>query len=262
VEKIENGMFKKTTQQRLFQDLVSQIEQAILDGRLKTGDKLPPQRQLVDMFQTSRATLREALRVLELKGLIAMKLGVKGGAVVKRVNTEPVTESLALLMQHRQVSLQELAEFREGVEGQVAALAAERASTEEVGRLKQLLSKARVLLKGGVDSWEKFCFVDKQIHIAIAQASHNTVFRFVLRVVHDNIEPFYEAYPLKDTRTMQENFQDLQEIVRAIEKRKPTVVKTLMQSHVRRFNRHMLQQSGPGDTGNPSQQTDPASRPV
>lgn len=244
-------MFKKTSQQRLFQDLVSQIEQAILDGRLKTGDRLPSQRQLVDMFKTSRATLREALRVLELKGLIAIKLGVKGGAVVQKINTEPVTESLALLMQHRRVSLQELAEFRESIEGRVAALAAERASTEEVDQLKQLLSRARSYLKGGVANWEKFCVADKQIHIAIAQASHNAVFRFVLRVVHDNIEPFYEAYPLKDARIMQENFEDLHEIVRAIEKGKATVVQALMQSHVRRFNRYMLQQSGPTSTGKP-----------
>jgi len=233
-------MFKKTSQQRMFQDLVSQIEQAILDGRLKTGDKLPPQRILVEMFQTSRATLREALRVLELKGLIDIKLGVSGGAIVKKVGTAPVTESLALLMQHRQVSMHELAEFREGVEGHVAALACERARDEEINQLKQLLSQARIYLEDGVASWEKFCIVDKQIHIAIARASHNAVYRFVLRVVHDNLEPYYEAYPLKDKRIMEENYQDLHDIVRAIAKKKPTVVKTLMQSHVRRFNRHML----------------------
>ena len=98
-------MFQKSNQHRVFQDLVNQIEGAILDGRLKVGDKLPPQRELVEMFQTSRASLREALRVLEQKGLIDIKLGVSGGAVIKAVDTEPVTESLALLIQHQKVSL-------------------------------------------------------------------------------------------------------------------------------------------------------------
>ena len=233
-------MFKKTNQQRLFEDLVDQIEQAILDGRLKAGDRLPPQRELVEMFATSRATLREALRVLELKGLIDIKLGVRGGAIVKKVDTAPVAESLALLMQHRQVSLHELAEFREGIEGNVAALAAKRAEEHEIDRLEKLLARAREHLAQGVTAWEKFCNVDKQIHIAIANASHNSVYRFVLRVVHDNIEPFYEAYPLKAKRIMQENYQDLRDIVQAIAQRKSTVVKALMQSHVRRFNRHML----------------------
>lgn len=233
-------MFKKSNQQRMFEDLVAQIEKAILDGQLKAGDKLPPQRELVAMFQTSRATLREALRVLELKGLIDIKLGVQGGAIVKKIDTAPLADSLALLMQHRQVSLQELAEFREGIEGNVAALAAERASQAEIERLEQLVAAARAQLGHGVGGWQKFCSIDKQIHVAIAAASRNAVYGFVLRVVHDNIEPYYEAYPLKAKRIMQENFQDLEDIVRAIAKRNPTVVKALMQSHVRRFNRHML----------------------
>jgi GntR family transcriptional repressor for pyruvate dehydrogenase complex len=77
-------MFKKTNQQRIFEDLVAQIEGAILDGRLKAGDRLPAQRDLVEMFQTSRGPLREALRVLEQKGLLDIKRGVRGGAVVKQ----------------------------------------------------------------------------------------------------------------------------------------------------------------------------------
>ena len=233
-------MFQKTNQHRVFQDLVNQIEGAILDGRLNVGDKLPPQRELVEMFQTSRASLREALRVLEQKGLIDIKLGVSGGAVIKAVDTAPVTESLALLIQHQKVSLEELAEFREGVEGNVAALAARRATREEIARLQLLLETARGHLAAGVDAWEKFCEVDNAIHVAIAAASGNTVYGFVLRVVHDNIQRYYEAHPLKDERILKENYDDLCEIVKALEKKQATAVKSLVQSHVRRFNRYML----------------------
>ena len=112
------NMFKKTTQQRIFEDLVAQIEGAILDGRLKTGDRLPAQRDLVDMFQTSRGPLREALRVLEQKGLLEIKRGVRGGAVVKQPGMAPVAESLGLLVRHREITLAELSEFREGRRGQ------------------------------------------------------------------------------------------------------------------------------------------------
>ena len=233
-------MFQKTNQHRVFQDLVNQIEGAILDGRLKVGDKLPSQRALVEMFQTSRASLREALRVLEQKGLIDIKLGVSGGAVIKAVDTEPVTESLALLIQHKKVSLVELAEFREGVEGSVAALAAQRATGEEVVQLKEMLEIAGECVQEGVDGWEKFCEVDKAIHVAIANASGNSVYGFVLRMVHDNIQRYYEAYPLRDERILKENYDDLCEIVQAIEKKQVTAVKALIQSHVRRFNRYML----------------------
>ncbi len=233
-------MFQKTNQHRVFQDLVNQIEGAILDGRLKVGDKLPPQRELVEMFQTSRASLREALRVLEQKGLINIKLGVSGGAVIKAVDTAPVTESLALLMQHKKVSLAELAEFREGVEGNVAALAAQKATPEDVAELKKMLEIARERMQAGAEAWEKFCEVDNDIHVAIAAASGNSVYRFVLRMVHDNIQRYYEAHPLKDERILKENYDDLCEIIQAIEKKQVTAVKSLVQSHVRRFNRYML----------------------
>jgi len=233
-------MFQKSNQHRVFQDLVNQIEGAILDGRLKVGDKLPPQRELVEMFQTSRASLREALRVLEQKGLIDIKLGVSGGAIIKAVDTEPVTESLALLIQHQKVSLEELAEFREGVEGNVAALAAQRATRAEIAKLKDLLETARGYVREGVTAWEKFCEVDNAIHVAIAAASGNSVYGFVLRMVHGNIQRYYEAHPLKDARILQENYDDLCEIVRALEKKQATAVKSLIQGHVRRFNRYML----------------------
>jgi len=233
-------MFKKTNQQRVFQDLVNQIEGAILDGRLKVGDKLPPQRKLVEMFQTSRASLREALRVLEQKGLIDIKLGVSGGALIKAVDTEPVTESLALLIQHKKVSLTELAEFREGVEGNAAALAAQKASPKDIALLKKMLATAGECIQEGAGAWEKFCVVDNDIHVAIAAASGNSVYGFVLRMVHDNIQRYYEAHPLKDARILKENYDDLCEIVQAIEKKQATAVKALIQSHVRRFKRYML----------------------
>ena len=94
-------MFRKTPHKRVFQDLVDQIQAAILDGRLQPGDKLPSQRELVDMFQTSRASIREALRVLEQKGLVEVKLGVSGGAVIKTADTEPLTDVLTLLLQQK-----------------------------------------------------------------------------------------------------------------------------------------------------------------
>ena len=235
-------MFKKTNQQRIFEDLVSQIEGAMLDGRLKAGDKLPAQRDLVDMFQTSRGPLREALRVLEQKGLLEIKRGVRGGAVVKQPDMAPVAESLGLLVRHREITLAELSEFREGVEGSVAAIAAQRATQADIRQLKALLKQAKKHVGDGIESWEAFCQVDNRIHVAIAKAAGNRVYEFVLRMVHDNIQQYYEAHPLKGQPFMQENYQDLYDIISALEKQQATAVRSLMQSHVRRFNRYMNSQ--------------------
>jgi DNA-binding FadR family transcriptional regulator len=235
-------MFKKTNQQRIFEDLVAQIEGAILDGRLKAGDKLPAQRDLVDMFQTSRGPLREALRVLEQKGLLDIKRGVRGGAVIKLPGMTPVAESLALLVRHRKITLEELSEFREGVEGNVAGIAAQRATPADIHQLKSLLKQAKKHVGQGIEAWEQFCQVDKRLHVAIAKAAGNQVYEFVLRMVHDNIQQYYEAHPLKDQQFMQENYQDLCDIVTALEKQQATAVRSLMQGHVRRFNRYMNSQ--------------------
>lgn len=249
-------MFKKTNQQRIYEDLVDQIEGAILDGRLKAGDKLPAQRELVEMFQTSRGPLREALRVLEQKGLLDVRRGVRGGAVVTLPGVTPVTESLGLLVRHRKITLAELSEFREGVEGSVAALAAQRASPADIRQLRKLLETAKTHVDTGITAWAPFCHVDHQIHVAIARAAGNRVYAFVLRMVHDNIQPYYEAHPLKDAAIMQENYRDLCDIVAALEKHQATAVRSLMQSHVRRFNRYMsnsLPADAPGANqgGNP-----------
>ena len=78
-------MFRVASQNRVFQDVVAQVQEAILKGKLKTGDMLPSERELKAMFDTSRATLREALRVLEERGLIEIRTGVHGGVLVKAV---------------------------------------------------------------------------------------------------------------------------------------------------------------------------------
>ncbi len=72
-------MFQTARSTKVFQDVVAQIEEAILSGRIPAGETLPSERELKAMFGVSRPTLREALRVLEEKGLIEIRLGTGGG---------------------------------------------------------------------------------------------------------------------------------------------------------------------------------------
>jgi len=238
-QRIDNNMFQEAKQNRIFQDVIVQIQEAILQGKLKAGDKLPPERELKEMFKTSRGTLREALRVLEQKGLIRIKTGVNGGAIVKPLTTHQVSESLALLIRYQRVSLRDLAEFREGVEGMVAGLAADRAKKEDIHYLKQLLGEASKNLEKGVSHWDAFIGVDDTLHMALAHIAGNPVYESVLQTVHDNINRYYEQFLPKKEEILRENYRDLCEIVKAVEDGKAAEARQLAHDHVSRFNRFM-----------------------
>lgn len=232
-------MFQTARQTKVFQDVVAQIQEAILDGRLKTGDTLPSERQLKEMFNISRGTLREALRVLEQKGLIEIKLGVGGGSVVKDVNADQVSESLALLIRSQKVSLNHLAEFREDVEGIVAAHAAKRCTEADILQLKELLKEARKCIAQGTSQRDAFIEIDKQIHMALAAVAQNPIYISVLHSVHDNIHRYYEQYLSMEERELKENYQDLCDLVKLVEKRQADKARELARDHVSRFNQYM-----------------------
>lgn len=232
-------MFQQAKQSRVFQDVIHQIEEAILQGKLKAGDKLPAERELKEIFQTSRGTLREALRVLEQKGLITIKTGVNGGAIVKEVTTHQVSESLAFLIRYQKIPLKDIAEFREGVEGMVAALAAERAKDRDIAYLKKLLEEARCHLENGLSHWDDFIDVDNTLHMALARIAGNQVYESVLRMVHDNIIRYYSRFLAKKPEIMEENYRDLCDIVEAVENGQKDTARSIAQDHVKRFNRFM-----------------------
>ena len=140
------SIFKQAKQNRAFEDVIFQIQEAILKGEPKEGDKLLGERKLRENFGISRGTLREALRALEQKRLITIKTGVGGGGFVCDIDTRQMSEGLDLLLQYQKVSLRELAEFRENVEGLVAAKAAQKAKKADINQLNLYLMSIKNLL--------------------------------------------------------------------------------------------------------------------
>ncbi|MCP4024085.1 MAG: FadR family transcriptional regulator, partial [Desulfobacteraceae bacterium] len=145
--------FTKREPKKSYQHVVDQIQNAICDGDIQPGDRLPPEMKLKEMFDTSRGTVREALRVLEQKGLVTIKTGVKGGATVQDVNTEAMSDSIALLIRHQKVSLSQLADFRTLLERHVAVQAAQKASVNDIQKLDAILLEAKAHVKTQPDGW-------------------------------------------------------------------------------------------------------------
>src|SRR5881396_1311475 len=107
---------------RIYEEIVRQVKQMIAEGRLKSGDRLPPERDLAEKFVVSRSSVREALRALESLGLVEIRPGE--GTFVREVSVESLIEPLALMMVSQRGALAELFEARRLLEPGIAALAA------------------------------------------------------------------------------------------------------------------------------------------
>jgi len=231
--------FNKMKPLRNFQNVADQIQEAIINGRLKAGDKLPSEMKLKDMFETSRGTIREALRVLEQQGLIDIRTGVNGGAIVRDLSTEKIAEGLDLLMQYQKVSPRHLEEFRHEVEGRVTALAAERATKRDIQRLKHILAEALDQLEKGADGQKDFFRLDVKLHIALAEISRNPLFSAVLKMIHENILGRWLQVSSSHENILRQNYDDLCNIVNAVERGEANESRLLAHDHVRRFHRYM-----------------------
>ena len=232
-------LFQKVKQKRIFHEVADQIEEAVVSGLLKPGEKLPAERELVGRFDISRRTLREALRIVEQKGLIEIKIGSRGGAFVKDLTTAPISESLALLIRSKKISLRELAEFRVDIESLVAEKAARQATKEDIDSLKDLLVEGETILASKRFNWKAFMEVDQRLHRALARIARNSIYEFILKTIHENINRYYESYLPKDKETWKQSFLEMRPLVKAVEDGDAKKAFTLAQEHIKRGDRLM-----------------------
>ena len=115
--------------------LANDLRERILSGEFPEGTSLPPERDMVVQTQMSRTTVREALRILEVQGLVRIRTGRSGGAFVQRPGGDSVADSVSLLIRGRQIRLAAIFEAREGIEPTCARLAAKYRTDADLARL-------------------------------------------------------------------------------------------------------------------------------
>src|SRR5437762_9392216 len=132
---------------RIYQEIVRQVKAMIAEGRLKSGDQLPPERDLAEKFLVSRTSVREALRALESVGLIEIRPGE--GTFVREISVEALVEPLALVLLSQRAMIEELFEARRMLEPVIAGLAARRATKDEVQEMERILEAQAKEISGG-----------------------------------------------------------------------------------------------------------------
>jgi DNA-binding FadR family transcriptional regulator len=130
--------------------IAQQIKSSILNGSMKPGDRLPPERELVDHFQASRISVREALKSLETSGLLMIKPG--SGVFVAEVNSKPMSESLSSILRIQKASINDITEARTILEPSIAKLASERITQEDLTKLEQNIHEALKIVKSNTPS--------------------------------------------------------------------------------------------------------------
>jgi len=140
------------------------------------GDRLPPERIMLNEYEVGRGTLRESLRFLELQGVISLKPGPGGGPIVQQPDATSLATALTLLLQFENAPFRTVAEARTGLEPMMAQLAAARMSDEQLGELKLSVDNMHEnLADQGV-----FLEENKRFHDVIAHGSGNALFGYLV----------------------------------------------------------------------------------
>jgi DNA-binding FadR family transcriptional regulator len=170
---------------RVNESVAHQIRQAIFSGLLSLGQKLPPERELAERFQTSRVALREALRSLEKEGMITIKRGSGGGAFVAEFDRalRALTNSLNTVVKLGQAKSAHLTEVRTILEPQITQLATQRATPEDLIAIESVVLAQEEELRAGHLSRK----LDMDFHGRLAEAAHNPIFNIVVNAVNESI---------------------------------------------------------------------------
>jgi GntR family transcriptional repressor for pyruvate dehydrogenase complex len=224
------SLFKPVKSIRIAEDLTTQIIQNIIKKKLRPGDKLPSERKLAEMCAVSRVTVREALRILENKGLVIIKRGAKGGAFITEVNIETVEDSLIDFFQFGDVSIDHISEARLIIEPTVAEIAAVKRTKKNLKEIQEILSYCQELIDNGralVDAQVKF-------HLALARASGNPVIIAISNSLMNFLaKKLLEISPSTKSFTMDQEFH--LQIFEAINNQEGKLAFQAMKEHVQIF---------------------------
>ena len=161
-------------ERRKVYELVAQRLMAQIGDGLGAGATLPPERELMQQYAVGRSSVREALRMLESRGLIESR---GNGAFVVAEPRNPFADGLGMLLAEGETDLQQLFEVRRLLEGEIAGLAAERRTAEQLARLHASIDA----MDGGLDLEETYITADIDFHLILAEATGN---RFVVHLMH------------------------------------------------------------------------------
>jgi len=226
-------MFKPIQTDRISNVVVDQIKDAVFQKKLKAGDKLPSERQLMDQFKTSRVTIREAIKTLEQFGILEIKRGIEGGAFIRDPNTKFVSNFLQDMFSMEKIKISDLTEARMAIEPFSVKLATERITEDSLEKVRQNIQEARECLDRKNKNDARL--LDLEFHRLIAQASQNPVIFFMVDSIMDIMENNISSIPLS-AKPVERTNQYHEEIYAALRDRDVRRTEELMLRHIQEIH--------------------------
>lgn len=233
-ESVQLG-FESIRRNKVYEEVARQLERMILK-KLHPGDKLPSERELAETLGVSRSSIRDAIRSLELVGLVEPRQG--SGTVVREISADTVMNPLTNVLRHKVELVTELIDFRKMLEPPLAGRAATHATEEELAEMEEILRRQESKFRAGQLAIEE----DSEFHYAIAMASGNSVVLKVLDVLMDLLRDTRER-SLQTEGRPHKSLAGHRKILAAIKKRDAEAARAAMRRHIEDVEEIVLNES-------------------
>ncbi|MFB7711493.1 FadR/GntR family transcriptional regulator [Streptomyces sp. NPDC056105] len=212
-----------TARPRLYEQVLDRLRAYVAEGGLRAGDRLPPERDLAARLGVSRASVKQAIVVLEVQGLVEARHG--GGTYLMRdsLDAEPVEH-----MVERRRRLPDVLEAREALETKLAELAAERRTDEDLAALRTALDRMAADIEEGGHGVEG----DRLFHAAVTASAHSALLAEFMRSIADQVTES-RTESLRQPRRPARSLAQHRAILEAIETGRPAQAAAAMRRHVR-----------------------------
>jgi len=230
---------------RLVDRVVDELQSMIVGGQLKPGTKLPPERELADQLGVSRTVTREAVRILDAKGLVETKRGV--GTTVRRITKDQVVEPLSILLESQEggIAIEHLHHVRRMLEIEIAGTAALQATEEDLSVLQEALNR----LELAQDDPKAYAGADDEFHQTLARTTHNPLLRILLDSIRDlmhEVRLRVQRHPNLIEQTMSDHRQIFDRVIA----RDPDAARRAMETHLehaRQIQEEIVREQGLDD---------------
>jgi GntR family transcriptional repressor for pyruvate dehydrogenase complex len=227
--------FETVRKVRRYEQVAEQIRRLISDGALKPGDLLPPERELVAKLGVGRSSIRDAVRTLEVMGILEPRQG--HGTVVRDLSADALVVPLSLVLTRKRELVTELLDVRRMIEPGLAARAAKNATAEELAHMAAILERHEAKLRRGEEAMDE----DSDFHYAIALAARNSVVLRVLDVLMDLLRES-RSRSLQVPGRPQRSFDGHRRILRALQKRDAKAAEAAVRRHLKEIEEIVMRQ--------------------